>query len=163
MAREVPWDDPDAMRLRRGMWEYYRPFFPEDTARAEARFGGFDGVDAHVGRHIVATVVVDDDGVPAGVGSLRPVPRLGPTVGEIKKVFVDDAARGRGVGRRVVTELERIAVRLGWDRLVLETNTGNDAAVALYRSLGYEVSEALRAVGPVSMARSLPTGSRASG
>jgi len=154
-AREVPWDDADAVRLRRGMWEHYRPLFPEDTARAEERFGGFLGVDAHIGRHVVATVLVDDDGAPVGVGSLRPVPRLGPAVGEVTKVFVDPAARGRGVGRCVVVELERIAVRLGWDRLVLETSTGNEAAVALYAGLGFEPTEPLRTQGPVSMAKSL--------
>lgn len=160
-AREVPWSDPDAVELRRGMWEHYRPKFPEETAQAEARFGGFEGVDAHVGRNIVATVVVSDAGRPLGVGSLRPVPRLGPTVGEVKKVYVAAEARGRGVARAVMVELERIAGLLGWDRLVLETDHGNHAAVGLYSSLGYETSEPLRSAGPVSMAKALDLAQRA--
>lgn len=154
-VREVPWSDPDAVELRRGMWEHYRPKFPEETANAEATFGGFEGVDAHVGRNIVATVVVSEDGCALGVGSLRPVPRLGPTVGEVKKVYVAAEARGRGVARTVMAELERIARSLGWDRLVLETDHGNLAAVGLYSGLGYEVTDSLRSVGPVTMARAL--------
>ncbi len=156
-VREVPWGDPGAVGLRRGMWEHYRPMFPEDTARAEATYGGFEGVDAHVGRNIVATVLVSDGEEPVGVGSLRPVPRLGPSVGELKKVFVAESARGRGVGRLVVVELERLAVARGWDRLVLETNQANEPAIRLYASLGYEPTEPLRGAGPVTMARSLPT------
>lgn len=154
-VREVPWGHPDATELRRGMWEHYRPKFPEETARAEATYGGFEGVDAYVGRNIVATVLVSDGGSPVGVGSLRPVPRLGPTVGEVKKVYVAAEARSRGVARAVMAELERLAVGRGWDRLVLETDLANDAAVGLYASLGYETSEPLRSAGPVSMAKNL--------
>lgn len=155
-AHEVPWGHPAAVELRRGMWEHYRPKFPEETARAEATYGGFEGADAHVGRHSVATVLVSDDGRPVGVGSLRPVARLGPTVGEIKKVYVAAEARGRGVARLVMAELERIAVGRGWDRLVLETDLSNDAAVSLYASLGYETSEPLRSAGSISMVKTLP-------
>ncbi len=152
VAREVPWADQDAVRLRRAMWEHFRPLFPEETAQAEERFGGFEGVDAQIGRTILATVVVldrgtehDDGGTAVGCGSLRPVPRLGLTVGEIKKVYVTEVARGRGVARTVLAALERKAGELGWDRLVLETNAANTAAIGLYDSLGYERVEALRA------------------
>lgn len=152
----MAWAEPAAVALRRAMWEHFRPFFPSETAEAEARLGGFEGVDAHVGRNIQVTVVVfDDDGAPLGCGSLRPVPRLGTSVAEIKKVFVAASARGRGVGRVVVAELELRAVERGWDRLVLETDVQNEAAIALYSALGYEITEALRSDGPISMARSL--------
>src|SRR5690606_35190655 len=128
-------------------------------AEAESRLGGFEGVDAHIGRNIQVTVVVyDDDGAPVGCGSLRPVPRLGASVAEIKKVFVVADARGRGVARLVVRELERRASERGWDRLVLETNVQNEAAIALYSALGYERTEALRdhrPPAPVTMSRSL--------
>jgi len=173
VAREVPWADEDAVRLRREMWEYFRPLFPEETARAEERLGGFAGADAHVGRAIVTTLVIldrssvpggsgsdDDGGTAVGCGSLRPVPRLGPTVGEIKKVYVTETARGRGVARALLVELERKAVELGWDRLVLETNASNSAAIALYGSHGYEHVGDLRAASwpagtVVTMAKSL--------
>ena len=154
-AREVEWGHPEAFELRRAMWEHYRPMFPEASAEAEATYGGFAGVDAFVGRRAVATVLVSEDGRPLGVGSLRTAPRLGPEVGEVSKVFVVPEARGRGVARLVMAELEAIARRQGFDRLVLDTNRGNLAAVALYENLGFEHIDPTRPDGRVSMAKSI--------
>jgi len=56
---------------------------------------------------------------------------------EIKRMFVREGARGRGLGRRVLAELERSAAAAGVDWLVLETGDRQPEAVALYRSAGY--------------------------
>ncbi len=56
---------------------------------------------------------------------------------EIKRMFVREQARGRGLGRRVLAELERAADAAGVDWLVLETGDRQPEAVALYRSAGY--------------------------
>jgi GNAT superfamily N-acetyltransferase len=56
---------------------------------------------------------------------------------EIKRMFVREHARGRGLGRRVLAALERAAQAAGVDWLVLETGDRQPEAVALYRSAGY--------------------------
>lgn len=56
---------------------------------------------------------------------------------EIKRMFVREDARGCGLGRRVLAELERSAAAAGVDWLVLETGDRQPEAVALYRSAGY--------------------------
>jgi GNAT superfamily N-acetyltransferase len=56
---------------------------------------------------------------------------------EIKRMFVREGARGRGLGRRVLAELERNAAAAGVDWLVLETGDRQPEAVSLYRSAGY--------------------------
>ena len=81
-----------------------------------------------------AFVVVYEDGEPVAGGGLR---RLSVGVAEIKRMFVQPAARGRGHGRRVLEELEAVAASLGYERLRLDTAQSMTTAIALYRSAGY--------------------------
>jgi DNA-binding MarR family transcriptional regulator/GNAT superfamily N-acetyltransferase len=71
---------------------------------------------------------------PVACGALR-LHRGAPA--EIKRLWVAPAARGLGVGRRVLTELEAHARRNGADVVRLDTNRALRAATALYRSSGY--------------------------
>lgn len=56
---------------------------------------------------------------------------------ELKRMFVRDAYRGRGIARAILTELETSAAEAGITRLVLETGMVQPEAIALYRSSGY--------------------------
>jgi GNAT superfamily N-acetyltransferase len=71
---------------------------------------------------------------PVGCGALK---FDGKGVADLKRMWVADAARGRGVGRRLLTELEACAVARGVRLLRLETNGTLVEAVNLYRSAGY--------------------------
>lgn len=57
--------------------------------------------------------------------------------GEVKRLYVADAARGNGVGRALMEELEQAARDIGLGCLLLETGAALEEAVALYRALGY--------------------------
>ena len=82
-------------------------------------------------------------GRPVGCGALRRlggpvlVPDLGPGVGELKRMYVDRALRGKGIGRALLDRLETEARALGLDRLVLETGIRQIEALALYRRAGF--------------------------
>jgi DNA-binding MarR family transcriptional regulator/N-acetylglutamate synthase-like GNAT family acetyltransferase len=56
---------------------------------------------------------------------------------EVKRMWVDPDARGLGVGRRILTELEDLARGKGVKVLRLETNRSLVEAIGLYRSAGY--------------------------
>jgi Acetyltransferases len=58
---------------------------------------------------------------------------------EIKHLWVRPDARGRGLGRALLAELEDRAVGLGARVAVLDTNASLEAAGGLYRSAGYAV------------------------
>lgn len=58
-------------------------------------------------------------------------------IGEVTRVFVEPAARGKGVGRRLMEELERRSRVLGLDALRLDTRTDLVEARRLYASLGF--------------------------
>lgn len=57
--------------------------------------------------------------------------------GEVKRLYVTPEARGLGVARALLGELEQTAKDIGLRRLRLETGHALAAAVALYRSVGY--------------------------
>lgn len=56
---------------------------------------------------------------------------------EMKRVFVDPAARGKGIARLIMEALERESAKLGIDLMQLETGTRQLEAIALYRKFGY--------------------------
>src|SRR5215217_4136846 len=70
-------------------------------------------------------------GEPVGCGALK---HYEGAVTDIKRMWVADAARGLGLGRRLLEELEARAARAGSRTARLETNRALVEAIALYRS-----------------------------
>ncbi|GAA0538912.1 GNAT family N-acetyltransferase [Paractinoplanes ferrugineus] len=56
---------------------------------------------------------------------------------ELKRMFTAKAARGRGLGRRMLATIEESAREAGCARLILETGDKQPEAIALYQSAGY--------------------------
>jgi DNA-binding MarR family transcriptional regulator/GNAT superfamily N-acetyltransferase len=71
---------------------------------------------------------------PVGCGGVKHLPRR-PS--DIKRMWVSPSARGLGIGRRLLEELERLAAASGAPAARLETSGLLTEAIALYRSAGY--------------------------
>lgn len=56
---------------------------------------------------------------------------------ELKRMFVDAPARGRGIGSAILATLEEFARGKGVRHLLLETGPSQPEAIALYRRFGY--------------------------
>ena len=82
------------------------------------------------------------DGEAVACGCIKTV---APGVGYLKRMWVAESARGMGLGRRTLQELEAAARTLGFTRLCLETNRALTEAIALYRSSGYREVEPFNA------------------
>ncbi len=130
---EIEIVDPDSPEARACIEAYF--------AELRARFdGGFDparSVSADrnelvppAGAFLVARI----DGRAVGCGALK----LGAgDTGEIKRMWVDAAARGQGVARRLLAALESQAAAMGVRRLRLDTNRALTEARAMYLRSGY--------------------------
>ena len=75
-------------------------------------------------------------GRPAGCVGIRPVPDSEGTC-EMKRLYVDPEARGKGVGRALALAAIKAARRIGYRRLLLDTLPSMRMAVKLYRELGF--------------------------
>jgi DNA-binding MarR family transcriptional regulator/GNAT superfamily N-acetyltransferase len=73
-------------------------------------------------------------GEAIGCGGLKLARRRPP---ELKRMWVDPAARGLGLGRRLLTDLESLARQTGARRVRLDTSRHLPEALSLYRSSGY--------------------------
>lgn len=58
--------------------------------------------------------------------------------GEIKRMFVDEAARGMKLGKHLLETLEKEAVQRGISIIRLETGIYQPEAIGLYRKAGYQ-------------------------
>jgi GNAT superfamily N-acetyltransferase len=74
------------------------------------------------------------DGSALGCIALRP---LAAEACEMKRLYVTPAARGSGLGRAMIEALIEEASRLGYREMKLDTLPELDAAVRLYRKLGF--------------------------
>jgi GNAT superfamily N-acetyltransferase len=123
----VAWVHPGAAGLR-----------AEQQAELTTLYDGVEDLDPELPpEQMVHTVLVRLSGKPVATGSLRVGGALPDGVGELKRMFVLPAFRGRGYSRLVLDSLEDAARERGLSRLVLETGMRQDAAIALYESAGY--------------------------
>jgi ribosomal protein S18 acetylase RimI-like enzyme len=83
-----------------------------------------------------AVFLIARDGARAtGCVALRP---LTAEIAEVKRMYVRPWARGTGVARRLMENVEAIALENGFREIWLETGLKQPAAIRLYESLGYE-------------------------
>jgi len=81
-----------------------------------------------------ALLIARDAGAPAGCVALR---RLDAGTGEMKRMYVREAYRGSGLGRRLAIAIIDEARKRNHTRIVLDTLPKLAPAIALYRDLGF--------------------------
>ncbi|GMA13961.1 GNAT family N-acetyltransferase [Deinococcus metallilatus] len=81
-----------------------------------------------------ALLAVEEGGALLACGALK---RIGPDTAEVKRMYTLPEARGRGLGRQILTGLIERGRALGFRRLVLETGELQAEAIHLYESAGF--------------------------
>lgn len=150
-------DVPAAARLAASLVRQHHAFDParfmlvEPVEEGYARF-----LRTQIDRDGVVFLVAELDGEIVGylLGGLegRDWMLLLDACGKIHDVYVDAAARGRGIGARLVEEAVSRLVAMGAPRVVLSTAWPNEVARGLFAKLGFRPTmvEMTREAGPPS-------------
>lgn len=81
----------------------------------------------------IYVAVIESDGEKAGYAEMRMV----AGEAQIYNIAIDRAFRGRGLGELLMRHLTDKARELGCSLMTLEVRGGNEAAMELYRKLGF--------------------------
>lgn len=120
--RREPPDQPDVLRLIEALDAQMTALYPPESNHL---------LDiAALSAPMVTFLVVRDERMAIGCGALK---RDARGWGEVKRMYVRPDRRGRGIGKRVLAELEAIARNARLPLLRLETGIHNLDALALYR------------------------------
>ncbi len=136
-AVEIRIEPPGSVDARKCLNAY----FQELAKRFEMGFDPEQSISARekeltppAGYFVVARL----DGRAVGCGALK---ISGERIGEIKRMWTLESARGLGIARRILETLEAKARERGIATLRLETNRALHEAQALYRKNGYQEVE----------------------
>lgn len=88
-----------------------------------------------------AFLIAAEQGLALGCAGVR---RFADCDGEIKRLYVVPAARGRGIGMQLARRIIEEGHRLGYARLLLDTLPAMPEAQALYAALGFRPTSAYR-------------------
>ncbi len=122
----VPDDDAEARECLRAYATELDLRFPEGYDPATLLAPGTLGEGAFL--------LAREEDRPIGCGVWQ---RIGPGTAEIRHLWVSPAARGLGLGRRLLARAEADAVGRGMSTLRLGTHSSLPEAIALYRTAGY--------------------------
>ena len=121
-----PVDQPDIIALINALDAYQGALYPPESnyhlSVAELKAA-----------NVLFSVMRDADGVALGCGAVV----LLDGYGELKRMYVNPAQRGRGVAKAIITFLEREAIRRDCTILRLETGIHQAEALGLYERAGY--------------------------
>ena len=87
-------------------------------------------------QNLPTEVIAYEDEQPVGCGCFK---QFDETSVEVKRMYVTNNQRGKGIGTAILHELEKWAAELNVGNIVLETGNNQPEAVHLYGKMGYAV------------------------
>jgi GNAT superfamily N-acetyltransferase len=129
----MAWDAEMTRALGQDIRDILHLYYKDPVSELPAEFAPPEG------RMLLASY----SGQTAGCGGLN---KLAPNTGEIRRLYVRPAFRGKGIGRTLMETLIAEAGQIGYTTLRLHTTSFMNEAQALYHALGFKDIEAFRDV-----------------
>jgi putative acetyltransferase len=76
-----------------------------------------------------------DEGRVIGSGAIRP---LDEKLCELKRMWLLEPYQGKGIGYSIMQRLLDFARQIGYERIRLETGTGQARAISFYHRIGFQ-------------------------
>jgi GNAT superfamily N-acetyltransferase len=144
-----------------------RPLLDELAVEYDSRYGDLFGRDSaaeELNRYPAAEfqapdgalLIIRENGESVAGGAFR---RYDARTAEFKRIWTHSAHRRRGLARRVLAELERLAGARGYGRVYLTTGPRQPEAKHLYLNTGYtphfDVAADPETIGPLAFTKEL--------
>ena len=81
-------------------------------------------------------VVAYENDQPVGCGAIK---EYAPNTMEIKRMYTSSESRGKGIASKILSELEKWASELSYEKCILETGKKQPEAIGLYKKNGYKI------------------------
>ncbi len=111
--------------------KYLDAYLAEKDGSEHAFYAQYNKVD-----HIKHVVLVYENDIAIGCGAIK---EYQPNAMEVKRMYTAPEGRKKGIATQVLTELEKWAAELGYEKCVLETGKRQVEAIALYHRSGYHI------------------------
>ena len=122
-------ENPDFIELCRALDDFLNELVGGEENRAEY-------VPYNQLSDIHDAIVAYDGEIPVGCAAFK---KDDDECAEVKRVFIKQEYRGKGISRELMKRLENAAKEQGFRCLILESGESLVAAMSLYRKIGYEV------------------------
>ncbi|MDE5580100.1 MAG: GNAT family N-acetyltransferase [Treponemataceae bacterium] len=122
-------ENPDFIELCRGLDDFLNELVGGEENRAEY-------VPYNRLSDIHDAIIAYDGEIPVGCAAFK---KYDDEFAEVKRVFIKQEFRGKGISRELMKRLENAAKEQGFRCLILESGEPLVAAMSLYRKIGYEV------------------------
>jgi putative acetyltransferase len=119
--------DPDFIELVR----HLDADLAERDGEDHSFYAQFNKID-----NIKHAIVAYENERPVGCGAIK---EYSPDTMEVKRMYTSPENRGKGIASSVLSDLERWASELSYEKCVLETGKRQPEAIALYKKRGYQV------------------------
>jgi len=137
VVRQISPESPGVQKLIDGLDEYHEKLYPSESNH-------LDPVDVLMNKNVCFAAVYHHDSL-AGIGAVK---KRDNSYGEIKRVYVDPAYRGKKLSEAMMVFLENHLLENGIYEVKLETGIHQKEAISLYKKLGYQVIPHFGSYGP---------------
>jgi putative acetyltransferase len=120
--------DEDVRLLIKQLDNYQLSIYPEESNH-------LDPADALASANVYFIGAYEGDEL-LGIGAVKMM-KNDNDYGEIKRVFVSEYSRGKGVSKLIMNDLESYVAGIGVETIRLETGIYQPEAIALYEKFGY--------------------------
>jgi putative acetyltransferase len=125
IVQQISATDPKVQAFIRALDAYQSSLYPAESNH-------LDSIETLLQPNVFFVGAMDEKGLK-GIGAVK----VFETYGEIKRMFIPERFRGKGIGKQIIQALETHLIEQNIFRAALETGIHQKSAIGLYETMGF--------------------------